>query len=328
MGCLKLHIIEEEFLHECGSSIPLKHNIVIKENGLKHCISYDKGCGEYYRFGFNGQEKDNEVSGIGNSYTAEYWQYDPRSGRRWNVDPMAHLRSWISPYNAMQNNPIIRIDPTGALDGWVEDDEGNVSWDQNTNSQEEFETNYAGKDGYSYVSDVENPNSYTLPNGDGKVIVNQWKEYEIGEGTGGPFIELEFVPSDENANTGWFQTFSSNMPDVSEETLSSTMPGENIEERLDGGQIMDKSDITQAVYFGPFQSPSNILNDIPTRKLNEGAINSIIWNAQSSIIIDGKRSFSIGWGFTIDSQNSGSYSPPTILNSVSEFHQNAIKYLK
>lgn len=27
-----------------------------------------------YRYGFNGQEKDNEVSGVGNSNTAEYWQ--------------------------------------------------------------------------------------------------------------------------------------------------------------------------------------------------------------------------------------------------------------
>src|SRR5690606_18721571 len=42
-----------------------------------------------YKYGFNGQEKDNEVYGDGNSYTAEFWQYDPRLGRRWNVDPLA-----------------------------------------------------------------------------------------------------------------------------------------------------------------------------------------------------------------------------------------------
>jgi RHS repeat-associated protein len=64
-----------------------------------------------YRFGFNGQMKDDEVYGEGNSYTAEYWQYDPRLGRRWNVDPV--VKPWRSPYDAFFNNPIIRVDPNG-----------------------------------------------------------------------------------------------------------------------------------------------------------------------------------------------------------------------
>lgn len=34
-----------------------------------------------------------------------------------SVDPMAHMREWVSPYNFCQNNPILRTDPTGALDG-------------------------------------------------------------------------------------------------------------------------------------------------------------------------------------------------------------------
>jgi hypothetical protein len=37
---------------------------------------------EKYRYGFNGQEKDDEIAGSGNSYTAEYWQYVTRLGRR------------------------------------------------------------------------------------------------------------------------------------------------------------------------------------------------------------------------------------------------------
>ncbi|MCW5897757.1 MAG: hypothetical protein KIT10_00695 [Flavobacteriales bacterium] len=65
-----------------------------------------------YRFGFNGQEKDNEVYGSeGTSYTAEFWQYDPRVGRRWNIDPMS--RSCESPYAVFSNNPIVLVDPNG-----------------------------------------------------------------------------------------------------------------------------------------------------------------------------------------------------------------------
>jgi len=35
-----------------------------------------------YRYGFNGQEKSDEIKGEGNSYTALFWEYDPRIGRR------------------------------------------------------------------------------------------------------------------------------------------------------------------------------------------------------------------------------------------------------
>lgn len=66
-----------------------------------------------YRYGFNGQEKDDEVYGEGNSYTAEFWQYDPRTGRRWNVDPMTGSFPWQSPYAAFDDNPILNCDPTG-----------------------------------------------------------------------------------------------------------------------------------------------------------------------------------------------------------------------
>ncbi len=37
-----------------------------------------------YRYGFNGQQKDNEIAGIGNWYTAQFWEYDPRNATRKN----------------------------------------------------------------------------------------------------------------------------------------------------------------------------------------------------------------------------------------------------
>src|SRR5690554_7649207 len=40
-----------------------------------------------YRFGFNGMESDDEVSGEGNSYTTHFRQYDPRIMRWKSLDP-------------------------------------------------------------------------------------------------------------------------------------------------------------------------------------------------------------------------------------------------
>jgi len=65
-----------------------------------------------YRYGFNGQERDDQVSGKGNSYTAEFWQYDSRLGRRWNPDPV--FKEYESPYATFANNPIWFVDPNGA----------------------------------------------------------------------------------------------------------------------------------------------------------------------------------------------------------------------
>jgi hypothetical protein len=65
-----------------------------------------------YRYGLNGMEKVDEVT-IGH-YTAEYWEYDSRIGRRWNTDPI--VKPFESPYATFRNNPIYFADPSG-LDG-------------------------------------------------------------------------------------------------------------------------------------------------------------------------------------------------------------------
>jgi len=64
-----------------------------------------------YRYGFNGKEKSDEIAGEGNSYTAEFWQYDSRIGRRWNLDPKPI--AGISRYSTFANNPIWYSDIKG-----------------------------------------------------------------------------------------------------------------------------------------------------------------------------------------------------------------------
>lgn len=72
-----------------------------------------------YRYGFNGQEKETELNPSITS--AEYWMYDGRLGRRWNLDPV--VKSWQSNYSCLSNSPIWRIDPKGDDDFF--DSEGN-----------------------------------------------------------------------------------------------------------------------------------------------------------------------------------------------------------
>jgi RHS repeat-associated protein len=71
------------------------------------------------RYGFNGMEKDDEISGSGNSYTTEFRQYDPRIGRWWSVDPEKEALPWQSPYVAMNNSPIQFNDPEGDYIKWA-----------------------------------------------------------------------------------------------------------------------------------------------------------------------------------------------------------------
>jgi len=73
-----------------------------------------------FRYSFNGQERDDEVTGAGNSYTAECWQYDARLGKRWNSDPFRYAS--MSNYVCFNNNPIMFVDPDGRyskLGAWL-----------------------------------------------------------------------------------------------------------------------------------------------------------------------------------------------------------------
>ena len=42
--------------------------------------------------------------------------YGPRGSMWLSPDPMHAQRAWLTPYNFVQNNPIVRVDPTGMLD--------------------------------------------------------------------------------------------------------------------------------------------------------------------------------------------------------------------
>lgn len=80
-----------------------------------------------YRYGFNGQEKE---TALANSITsAEYWIYDGRLGRRWNIDIKPIIG--VSEYATFVNNPIFYVDILGDSVGIkkTDDGKGNITYD-------------------------------------------------------------------------------------------------------------------------------------------------------------------------------------------------------
>lgn len=73
-----------------------------------------------YKFGGKEEQED---WGIGvMDFEARF--YDGVLGRFMNIDPLADERNWLTPYNHVQNNPLMRVDPTGMLDDYVFDENG------------------------------------------------------------------------------------------------------------------------------------------------------------------------------------------------------------
>ncbi|TNE80657.1 MAG: hypothetical protein EP332_06485, partial [Bacteroidetes bacterium] len=66
-----------------------------------------------YRFGFNGMERDNEVSGQGNNLDFGARIYDSRLGRWLSVDPWENRYPHLSVYNFAKNSCISQIDIAG-----------------------------------------------------------------------------------------------------------------------------------------------------------------------------------------------------------------------
>lgn len=71
-----------------------------------------------------GQERETQLN---HSITsAEYWMYDGRLGRRWNVDPVDQVS--MSNYSVLGDNPIHFNDPRG--DSYYQNEEGQTFYDE------------------------------------------------------------------------------------------------------------------------------------------------------------------------------------------------------
>ena len=78
-----------------------------------HLASRRYVSGERYRFGFQGQEGDDEWSGEGNSVAFKYRVHDARIGRFLSIDPLAPEYPWNSPYAFSENQVINAVELEG-----------------------------------------------------------------------------------------------------------------------------------------------------------------------------------------------------------------------
>jgi YD repeat-containing protein len=108
-----------------------------------------------YRYGFNGQEKDSEL-GEGVT-TAEFWEYDSRLGRRWNIDP--EPIKTFSDYSCFGDNPIKYSDIKG--NAWWKDENGNIVWIEGGKSGE---TRVINNIKYTYSSAILSPSDLPTKN--------------------------------------------------------------------------------------------------------------------------------------------------------------------
>ena len=91
-------------------------NITIDNLTIEQVVTSTETCtvavGEY-RYGFQGQEKDDEIKGTGNSVNYKYRMHDPRIGRFFSVDPLAPSYPHNSPYAFSENRVIDGVELEG-----------------------------------------------------------------------------------------------------------------------------------------------------------------------------------------------------------------------
>jgi len=105
------------------------------------------GNSSEYRFGFQGQEVDNEIKGNGNSVNYKYRMHDPRIGRFFAVDPLAASYPHNSPYAFSENVVINAVE----LEGLEKQEVTGVDLDESVMGASEDYKYSAGAKFYQHV---------------------------------------------------------------------------------------------------------------------------------------------------------------------------------
>ncbi|WP_452598695.1 RHS repeat domain-containing protein [Pontimicrobium sp. MEBiC01747] len=97
--------IERSYFIECSSTFDYYSFGMLVPNR--------NGSSDGYRYGFQGQEKDDEIKGEGNSVNYKFRMHDPRVGRFFAVDPLTKDYPHYTPYSFSGNKVIHAIELEG-----------------------------------------------------------------------------------------------------------------------------------------------------------------------------------------------------------------------
>lgn len=96
-----------------SSEKSLEKKIFWRNNALEKKGTAEKNRLSSYRYGFQGQEKDDEVKGSGNSINYKFRMHDPRIGRFLSIDPLTKEYPFYTPYSFSGNRVVDMIELEG-----------------------------------------------------------------------------------------------------------------------------------------------------------------------------------------------------------------------
>ena len=143
-----------------------------------------------YRYGFQGQEKDDEVKGEGNSINYKFRMHDPRIGRFFAVDPLANEYPHNSPYAFSENVVINAVELEGLEKRFIYDvyKKGGMTitkWShtktvESLNEKYEYVYRHWNPDGKTYEEKTFSKNAYELD--ENKGFYDNLIDYNLNEG--------------------------------------------------------------------------------------------------------------------------------------------------
>jgi RHS repeat-associated protein len=124
MGCIRLDILEQDYKSCEQKMFAVKNPLTFykTENKERSCYVFGLVMSGISSRAANTLENKHKYNGIEyeNSFDinigeAFFRTHDPQLGRWWQIDPKLEASLNISPYAAMDNNPVIKSDPLGDI---------------------------------------------------------------------------------------------------------------------------------------------------------------------------------------------------------------------